>query len=104
MCFVSSTVRSTFAAVSSPPLAVAAAVDAGATGVLPSVADVAAAAAEATGFSKIFCRTMRLAVPSESFFMKFHASILLILVQSVLLTAMISSPTLRTFDLSAAPP
>lgn len=100
MCFVSSTVRSTFAAVSSPPLAVAATVAVGVAGVLPSVAD----AAKATGFSMIFCRTKRLAVPSESFFMKFHASILLILVQSVLLTAMISSPTLRTFDLSAAPP
>ena len=103
MCFVSSTVRFTFAAVSSPPLAAAAAVAVGAAGVLASVADAAAVAA-ATGFSMIFCRTMRLAVPSDNFFIKFQASILLILVQSVLFTAIISSPTLRTFDLSAAPP
>ena len=52
----------------------------------------------------IFCRTISVADPSESFFMKFQASILLILVQSLLFTDMISSPTLSTFVLSAAPP
>ena len=60
-----------------------------------------AAAAWAWG---IFCRTMRVADPSESFFMKFQASILLIRVQSLLFTDIISSPTFRTFVLSAAPP
>lgn len=58
----------------------------------------------AGGGSVILCLTTREAVPSLSFFMKFHASIRDIRVQSVLLTEMISSPTFRVPFLSAAPP
>ena len=68
-----------------------------------------AAAAEADGAapelgSVILCLTTREAVPSLSFFMKFHASIRDIRVQSVLLTEIISSPTFKVPFLSAAPP
>ena len=62
------------------------------------------AAAVAAGCCWILCLTTRLAVPSFNFFMKFHASILDIRVQSVLLTEMISSPTFNVPFLSAAPP
>ena len=112
MCFVSSTVLSSFAAVSdaSPPAwssfpdvdgEAAPAADA-AEGV--GAADLEAEVPLLAFFSGSFCLTMMLAVPSESFFMKFHASIRLIRVQSVLFTERISSPTLSTPVLSAAPP
>ena len=52
----------------------------------------------------ILCLTTKLAVPSFSFFMKFQASIRDILVQSVLFTDIISSPTFNVPFLSAAPP
>ena len=51
-----------------------------------------------------FCLTMREAYPSDNFFMKFQASSRVILVQSVLLTDKISSPTFNFPLLSAAPP
>jgi hypothetical protein len=51
-----------------------------------------------------FCLTMSDAYPSDSFFMKFHASSRVIRVQSVLFTERISSPTFSFSLLSAAPP
>ena len=75
--------------------------------VVTAAVDPDAAAADvvlAAGCCWILCLTTRLAVPSFNFFMKFHASILDIRVQSVLLTEMISSPTFNVPFLSAAPP
>ena len=104
-----SQVCSAEAAVAAGPDPAGAAADA-VLGLVVVVAGAAAAlAAEADGaapelVSVILCLTTREAVPSLSFFMKFHASIRDIRVQSVPLTEIISSPTFKVPFLSAAPP